>query len=117
VGICAAGDRQTVLEGGCDMLNDERTFIEAKRNWELAARKQRSGNLLKWVLVAMAVAIVVVLALVATSHGESKRRTYALPNDDILQMVEAHCVAIIPSPNTVVPGNSKGEQILELRCK
>lgn len=43
--------------------------IEDERDWELAARRQNRANLLKWVLVAMGVAIVVVLALVATSHG------------------------------------------------
>jgi len=44
--------------------------IEQERSWEAPARRQRWDNLLKWILVAMGVIIVVVLVLVATSHGE-----------------------------------------------
>lgn len=43
--------------------------VSVVRDWEKAVKRQRQQVLLKWVLIAMAVTIVVVLALVATSHG------------------------------------------------
>lgn len=48
------------------------TPIEQERSWETPARQQNRENLLKWVLLVMAVGIVVMLALVATSHGEER---------------------------------------------
>src|SRR5882672_919510 len=95
--------------------------IEQERDWELAARRQSRANLLKWVLIAIEVAIVVVLALVraAPSQVVAKHPIWQTGelSPGILKLVETHCVAVIPSPNTIVPGNYKGEQLLNLRCK
>jgi len=81
--------------------------IEQERDWELAARRQSRANLLKWVLVAIAVAIVVVLALVRAAPSQVAARhpiwqtgARAELSPEILKLIETHCVAVLITKQT-----------------
>src|SRR5882724_8354999 len=101
--------------------------IEQERDWELAARRQSRANLLKWVLVAIAVAIVVVLALVraAPSQVVAKHpiwQTHEPCADcgstppEILELIQTHCVAVLTT-QAVMNVWPYPEQTLKLRSK
>jgi len=97
--------------------------IEDERSWEVAAKRQDRANLLKWVLVAMAVAIVVVLALVraAPSQVVAKHPIWqtgarAELSPEILKLIETHCVAVLTT-QAVMNVSPYPEQTLKLRCR
>jgi len=97
--------------------------IEDERDWELAAKRQDRANLLKWILLVMAVAIVIVLVLVRAAPSQVVARhpiwqtgARAELSPEILKMVETHCVAVLTT-QAVMQVSPYPEQTLKLRCK
>lgn len=95
--------------------------IEQERSWEQPARRTRQDSLVKWGCVFLAVAILLVLGLVATSHSQDS--SYPPPGASnavsftpyAWHLIETHCVAVLTEAHIEKrPLTSSGDPLFEI---